>query len=586
MYIKNPLIIKNAQLLTHHPCGNEYLQNTWDYLQSLMKIDPLSLSEIERINLLEERILNGDFKLYVQVVSEGKFKFDLVHDVIASFFLDLLFLKNDKSMLSLAPRHGKSALMTWLITYTFALNNGRQNGLYATYGKSLTVLFGRDIRDTFLNPVFLKLFPESKLSDTSRGAMDFATKNGGKFAGVSVGASCTGKGAGVMSDYSFPGGLIVDDGVKDMKSALSETAMESLAQWYSSEMSTRGNKYHFKLITATRYSLNDLHANQLGIYDEYTGTYSNEYDSENNPNGWRYLNIKAICDNEETDPLGRKLGEAAWPAVFDVEYLEKAKKDKGDFTFSALYMGNPTPKDGGIFKESWLSWCDKREVPKLSHVFVALDPAFGVLRDESVFTVCGVSAVSDELYILEQTGDSSWEFPDLISESKRLAKIYNPIYFIVESTASGKPLMQHFKRQTMAGQTIIMRGYPEKGTPLKNKQQKISQILPVFIDGKVICVRNPSWNYKLLEQIKQFPFAPHDDRIDSLAIATDYWILNLRKNLNGKYYNKSENKKSQRQSIQDLVKESRAMNDGLYDPVRSYNNGVISEHNLTPQFNW
>lgn len=581
MYIKNPLIIKNAQLLSHMPCGNEFLQNKWNYLQNLMSIDPVSLSETDRINLLEERILNGDFKLYVQIVSEGKFKFDLVHDVIASFFLDLLFLKNSKSMLSLGPRHGKSALMTWLLTYTFALNNGQQNGLYATYGKSLTVLFGRDIRDTFLNPVFLKLFPESKLSQTSRGAMDFATNNGGKFAGVSVGASCTGKGAGIMSEHAFPGGLIVDDGVKDMKSALSETSMASLAQWYSSEMSTRGNKYHFKLITATRYSLNDLHANLLGEYDEYTNTYQNQY-TESNPDGWRYLNIPARCGNEETDPLNRKLGEAAWPAVFNEEYLINAEKEKGAFTFAALYMGNPQPKDGGVFKEKWLSWCDSKEVPRLSHVYVALDPSFGVLRDESVFTVCGVSAKTDELYILEQSGDSSWEFPELIKESNRLSRQYNPLFFLVESTASGKPLMQHFKRQSKTNiNPIIMKAYPEKGTPLKNKQQKVSQVLPVFIDDKVICVRNESWNYKLFQQVRQFPFGAHDDRLDSLCIGVEYWILNLRKKSS-----KSEtiinngtdaNNPKKPASIIELINESKS--------VSTYSN-ALQYNDTTPTFNW
>lgn len=565
--------------MTHRPCGNEFLQNKWNYLQQLMAIDPMSLSEVDRINLLEERILNGDFKLYVQITSEGKFKFDLVHDVIASFFIDLLFLKNNKSMLSLGPRHGKSALMTWLITYTFALNNGKQNGLYATYGKSLTVLFGRDIRDTFLNPVFLKLFPDSKLSITSRGAMDFATNNGGKFAGVSVGASCTGKGAGIMDDNSFPGGLIVDDGVKDMKSALSETSMSSLAQWYSSEMSTRGNKYHFKLITATRYSLNDLHANLLGEYDEYTNSYQNQYNEATNPDGWRYLNIPARCGNEETDPLGRKLGAAAWPSVFNEEYLINAEKEKGAFTFAALYMGNPQPKDGGVFKEKWLSWCDEREVPKLSHIYVSLDPSFGVLRDESVFTVFGVSAKTDELYVLEQSGDSSWEFPDLVKESQRLASKYLPLFFLVEGTASGKPLMQHFKRQsnTVNGIKVNMKSYPEKGTPLKNKQQKVSQVLPVFIDDKVICVRNEDWNYKLFQQVRQFPFGAHDDRLDSLCIGVEYWIMNLRKNRgtidtvgNVKDSNKSA-------SIIDLINESKSINK---------QSDSLKYNDITPTFNW
>lgn len=581
MYITDPIIIKNSQLLTHLPCGTPYLQKRWNYLQRLLKIDATLLSKEQQLVLIEERIRAGDFKLYVQVVSQGRFKFDLVHDVIASFFLDLLFLRNNKSMLSLAPRHGKSALMTWLMTFTYALNKGKQNGLYATYGESLTLIFGRQIRDTFLNPVFQNIFPECKLSALSRGALNFSTVEGGSFSGVSVGSSCTGKGAGIMEEEGFPGGLIVDDAVKDMKSALSTTSMDTLKQWYSSEMSTRGNKYHFKLITATRYSLNDLHASLLGDLDPYTGTYENEFDEKFNPAGWRYLNIPALCNDEELDPLNRKLGEAAWEKVFPRSYLINARKEKGEFTFSALYDGNPQPKTGGIFKENYLSWCNLDELPRLSHIYIALDPAFGVLQDESCFTVCGVSAKTDELYILHQRADSGWEFPQLIKEVESIAEEYNPLFMLVENTASGKPLIQHFKHQKNIH--ISFKPYPQKGTPLKNKQQKVSQVLPLFIDSKVICVRDNTWNQPLLSQVKHFPFGAHDDRLDSLCIGVEHWILNYRrrnkKNVDGEYnpQNKGYNNIP---SINDLIENNRYLN--ADKGLETFN----PDSNLTPTYNW
>lgn len=527
MYIKDPHILKHAQLVPHLPCGTPFLQQRWDLLMELMSVDPYSLSDSDLINLLEERVKNGDFKLYVQIVSEGQFQFAKVHDVIASFFLDLLFLKNDKSLLSLGPRHGKSMLMCYLTTYCYALNDGYQEALYGTYGKSLTVDFGTMIRDVLMRDKFLAMFPHAKLHSQSRGAMAFRTIAGGKFNGVGVGTSTTGKGAGPgMRDDLFPGPLIIDDPVKDMKDALSEKVMASTHQWWSSEASTRGNKLHFKLITATRYSLNDLHAFLLGEQDPYTLEYSNAWDERTNPDGWRYLNIPAVCVNEANDPLHRKLGEAAWPQMFDEEYLRKTKIDKGIFTFSALYMGNPIPEEGGLFDEKYLSWCEMDEVPSMSTVFVSLDPAFGVHQDESVFTVFSVSRDTDELYILEQRGSAEWEFPELIEQSQEIAKMFRAKFFVVEKTATGKPLIQHFKKQG----TIIMKEYPEKGTPLRDKQQKVSQVLPVFKQDKVICVRG-DWNYKLFQQVRQFPFGAHDDRLDSMCIGVEYWIINLRKKL-------------------------------------------------------
>lgn len=577
MYITDPHIIKHAQLVPHLPCGTPFLQDRWDKLQDLVKIDPYNLSQIDAINLLEERIRCGDFKLYVQIVSDGQFLFSHVHDVIAAYFQDLLFLRNSKSLLSLAPRHGKSMLMCYLTTYCYALNDGYQEGLYGTYGKSLTVDFGTMIRDVMMREKYLQLFPSAELHSQSRGAMAFRTKIGGKFNGVGVGTSTTGKGAGPgMREDLFPGPLIIDDPVKDMKDALSEKVMTSTHQWWSSEASTRGNKLHFKLITATRYSLNDLHAFLLGEQDPYTLEYANIYDEKENPDGWRYLNIPAVCINEANDPLHRKLGEAAWPDMFNEEYLRITKRDKGVFTFSALYMGNPIPEEGGLFNENYLSWCELDEVPKLSTIFVSLDPAFGVMQDESVFTVCGVSRNTDELYILNQFGDNSWEFPELIEKSEFIQKMYNADFFVVESTASGKPLIQHFKKQG----TIKMKGYPEKGTPLRDKQQKVSQVLPVFKNDKVVCVRDASWNHKLFQQVRQFPFGAHDDRLDSMCIGVEYWIVNYRKNSVEEM--NIPRGKSKRVNVNDLLDEFQKVS----APSRRYHDSDVDLNDATPTFDW
>ena len=571
MYITDPHIIKHAKLVPHLPCGTPTLQKKWEILQDLMKVDPRGLSELDTINLLEERIKHGDFKLYVQVVSEGTFKFSLVHDVIAAFFQDLLFLRNIQSMLSLAPRHGKSMLMCYLTTYCYALNDGLQEALYGTYGKTLTVDFGTKIRDVLMTDSYLELFPHSKLHSQSRGAMMFRTQNKGVFNGVAVGMGTTGKGAGPGMRFDlWPGPIIVDDPVKDMKEALSEAAMATLHQWWTSEASTRGNKLHFKLITATRYSLNDLHAFLLGEQDPYTLKYVNEYHEENNPHGWRYLNIPALCVNEANDPLHRNLGEAAWPDMFDKKYLETARKDKGVFTFSALYMGNPVPEEGGMFDEHWLSWCDLEEVPQLSHIFVSLDASFGVLRDESVFTICGVSKYTDELFILDQRGSSDWEFPQLIEESERIQKMYKPLFFVVERTAAGISLKQHFDKQG----SIYMKQYPEKGQPLKDKMQKVSQILPVFRDDHVVCVRGP-WNHKIYMQVRQFPFGAHDDRLDSLAIGVEYWILNLRKKVNVI----NEKIVKDRSGLVDVIEEWNTLNKEPKDRL-------APSSDVTPTFNW
>ena len=56
------------------------------------------------------------------------------------------------------------------------------------------------------------------------------------------------------------------------------------------------------------------------------------WDEEDNPDGWRWLNIPGICENEANDPLGRQNGESALAQtnpVFTPEMLKSQKRAMG-----------------------------------------------------------------------------------------------------------------------------------------------------------------------------------------------------------------------------------------------------------------
>ena len=103
------------------------------------------------------------------------------------------------------------------------------------------------------------------------------------------------------------------------------------------------------------------------------------WDEEENPMGWRWINIPGICENPATDPLGRQCGESHWPSnpVFTPEMMLSQKRAMGSNAFSALYQGTPTAAEGSIVKPGWLSRLLAEDAPQEYDVtWLALDTAF------------------------------------------------------------------------------------------------------------------------------------------------------------------------------------------------------------------
>lgn len=65
--------------------------------------------------------------------------------------------------------------------------------------------------------------------------------------------------------------------------------------------------------------------------------------------GFEYINLAALA--EESDPLGRAVGEALWPdnPLYTVEKLEKIRAIISEWSFAALYQGRPRPRGHKIF---------------------------------------------------------------------------------------------------------------------------------------------------------------------------------------------------------------------------------------------
>lgn len=86
---------------------------------------------------------------------------------------------------------------------------------------------------------------------------------------------------------------------------------------------------------------------------------------------------RCVCgdpwDDRHLDPLGRQAGEPLWPERYDLPALADLRLTWGAHYWSAQYQQRPRKREGGLWKEEWIT--DRRE-PELSvaEILATLQP--------------------------------------------------------------------------------------------------------------------------------------------------------------------------------------------------------------------
>lgn len=72
-------------------------------------------------------------------------------------------------------------------------------------------------------------------------------------------------------------------------------------------------------------------------------------DEENGGDRWHRIMLPALCEDEENDPLGRKIGDPLWPEWEDEAALQRKRRVVGEREWVAKYQQRPSPAGGAIF---------------------------------------------------------------------------------------------------------------------------------------------------------------------------------------------------------------------------------------------
>src|SRR5262245_57805301 len=281
-------------------------------------------------------------------VSKSQYIVALHHRAIAAALEQVEIGVLPRLIINVPPRHGKSQLSSRLFPAWFIGRYPTESIILATYSDKLSWDFGREVREIIEDPLYGQVFPGVSLNTASVDRIE--TMDGGKVFFVGRGSAITGRGSI---------GLLIDDPIKDRVEADSLVTRNKLWAWFNQVAKTRLlSSVGWIVLIQTRWNVDDL-------VGRLTDPQNPDY-SASEGRKWKIIDLPALAISN-SDPLGRKQGEALWPQRFPVSYLEdmRSADPRG---FQALYQGSPSPEKGNFFIADRIKVYSRPELPPLNEL--------------------------------------------------------------------------------------------------------------------------------------------------------------------------------------------------------------------------
>ena len=432
-------------------------------------------------------------------------------DLIDDRLMDLMDTPDGRLIVSIAPQEGKSQRISRTLPLFMLLKNPNLRIAIVSYELHVARRWGREIlRDMQQHPE-LGIRPRRDLKAQSEWQLE--GYDGGVVT-VGVGGALTGRAVDL---------LIIDDPIKDMVQAESETYRENVWAWWESVGSTRLSPGSHAVLVNTRWHEDDL-AGRLIASEE----------------GWELLNVPAQADHDpskgEKDILGREPGEFLDSArKRTLAQWQTIKKRVGPRTWNALYQGNPAPTEGGTFKpEWWQHWESEPYFARRDGSYVVTDANDIIMSwdltfkdtKQSDFVVGQVwMRQGIDCFLLDQVRERM-DFVRTCAVIREMAdKWPQAVLKLIEDKANGPAVIAQLNR-TVPG--IV----PDN--PRGSKEARAQAVTPLVESGHIflppIDPKNPvsaqfPWVKEFIHECKVFPNGKHDDQVDALSQGLNRIIL-------------------------------------------------------------
>jgi len=432
-----------------------------------------------------QEVGKDDFLTFIDHVYPG-YKVGPHHKRLAKIFEDIANGKKRRVIVNIAPRHGKSEMISYLAPAWFLGKYPNKKIIMASHTADLAVNFGRRVRNLVGSEAYRDVFPQIELQADSKSASRWGTNFNGEYFAIGVGGALAGRGADLF---------IIDDPHSEQEAKTGRPDVFLPAwEWFQSGPLQRLMPGGSIIIVMTRWSKLDL-----------TGMIVNQMGREEDVDQWEIVEFPAILNDK---PL--------WGEFWSLEELLGKKAGMDPRYWQAQYMQNPVSEEGALIKREWWQIWEKDDPPQCEFTIMSLDAAqeSNNRADYNALTVWGVffnEETNNYAIILLNSIKKRLEYPDLKALVLEEYKEWEPDVFIVEKKSNGSALYQEFRRMGVP----VGEFTPGKG---QDKIARVNAVSALF-QGGVVFAPDRRWAKEVIEECNDFPSGTNDDLVDSTTLA-------------------------------------------------------------------
>ncbi len=408
------------------------------------------------------------------------------HRRLAKIFEEIAAGKKKRVIVNIAPRHGKSEMISYLAPAWFLGKYPHKKVIMASHTADLAVNFGRRVRNLVGSDLYKDVFPQVELQADSKSASRWGTNFQGEYFAIGVGGALAGRGADLF---------IIDDphSEQDAKQGRPDVFLPAW-EWFQSGPIQRLMPGGAIIVVMTRWSKLDL-----------TGQIINQMAKEEDVEPWEVVEFPAILNDK---PL--------WGEFWSIEELLSKKASIDPRYWQAQYMQNPVSQEGALLKREWWQIWEKEDSPDCEFIIMSLDAAQEANNraDYNALTTWGVffnETTSNYNIILLNAIKKRLEFPDLKQLVLEEYKEWQPDAFIVEKKSNGSALYQELRRMGVP----VGEFTPGKG---QDKIARVNAVSDLLASG-IVWAPDRRWAKEVMEECNDFPSGTNDDLVDSTTQA-------------------------------------------------------------------
>jgi predicted phage terminase large subunit-like protein len=374
-----------------------------------------------------------------------------------------------RAVVSAPPQHGKSETIMHALAWHLAQDPTRTHA-YVTYAGNFATDQSRRIR-SITDSAGVEMSDQAALRR-------WRTARGGGLIAEGVSGQLTGK--------SVDGIFVIDDPYKDRVEAESALKRERVWQFFTDVAKTRLNPAASVIVVHTRWHEDDLAGRLVKQH------------------GWERVNLQAVS------PEGAPL----WPERYTPQWLKEQREALGEYSWASLYMGEPRPRGGAVFRDVRLY--DPQTTVVRSHVWrvaIGVDLAY-TARAKADYSTAVVLAADGQgvCYVLDVIR-AQVEAPAFAYQLAQLKHRYAaPILWYAAGTEQG------------VAQFIRNQGVPlEVQAPKGDKFVRSMGVAAAWNASRISVPMNAAWSNAFVEEVLAFTGVGdiHDDQVDALAAAYD-----------------------------------------------------------------